>query len=202
MKISLRKDTIFRIFAFCVLVISPLFLLSEEELAESGWIQEGNILLESKQFEEAELLANSVLGSDPSNSKAEFILTRAWIGIGNEEKKKGNFQKAKEYLMKAYEKWPLNESIRKELAELENYPDQSKKLSPIIRNNTPISSVSTKSMEELTAGMNLLRLEIERLKIELETERKERVKGNDWNWTYLLLGIQIAVLFGIFKKIR
>lgn len=202
MKISLRKDTIFRIFAFCVLVISPLFLLSEEELAESGWIQEGNILLESKQFEEAELLANSVLGSDPSNSKAEFILTRAWIGIGNEEKKKGNFQKAKEFLMKAYEKWPLNESIRKELAELENYPDQSKKLSPIIRNNTPISSVSTKSMEELTAGMNLLRLEIERLKIELETERKERVKGNDWNWTYLLLGIQIAVLFGIFKKIR
>lgn len=202
MKISLRKDTIFRIFAFCVLVISPLFLLSEEELAESGWIQEGNILLESKQFEEAELLANSVLGSDPSNSKAEFILTRAWIGIGNEEKKKGNFQKAKEYLMKAYEKWPLNESIRKELAELENYPDQSKKLSPIIRNNTPISSVSTKSMEELTASMNLLRLEIERLKIELETERKERVKGNDWNWTYLLLGIQIAVLFGIFKKIR
>ncbi|EMJ97416.1 MULTISPECIES: lipopolysaccharide assembly protein LapB [unclassified Leptospira] len=202
MKISLRKDTIFRIFAFCVLVISPLFLLSEEELAESGWIQEGNILLESKQFEEAELLANSVLGSDPSNSKAEFILTRAWIGIGNEEKKKGNFQKAKEYLMKAYEKWPLNESIRKELAELENYPDQSKKLSPIIRNNTPISSVSTKSMEELTASMNLLRLEIERLKIELETERKEQVKGNDWNWTYLLLGIQIAVLFGIFKKIR
>ncbi|GBF38279.1 tetratricopeptide repeat protein [Leptospira johnsonii] len=168
---------------------------------ENEWIKEGNILLESKQFEEAELLANSILGSDPSNSKAEFILTQAWIGMGKEERKKGNFQKAKEYLGKAYEKWPLNENIRKELAELENSHLQFKKSPMPLRNNSLIQNVYNKSTEDLTLSVNLLRLEIEKLKTELETERKEHTKEKSWAWAYLLLGIQIVVLFGIFSKI-
>ncbi|PJZ25416.1 hypothetical protein CH352_14815 [Leptospira hartskeerlii] len=201
MRLLFSESAVFRIFAFCILLLSPLFLLSEEDSLEDRWIQEGNILLESEQFEEAELLANSILESDPSNSKAEFILTRAWIGIGKEEKKKGDFLKAKEYFEKAYEKWPLNESIRKELSELNEAPRQYKRSLASFRNNSISQSASNKSIEDLTISMNVLRLEIEKLKIELETERLERTNENGWNWTYLLLGIQITVLFAIFRKI-
>lgn len=201
MRRGFYKYTIFRIFTFCILLSSPLFLLSEEVPLEERWIQEGNILLESKQFEEAALLANSVLGSDPSNSKAEFILTQAWIGMGREEKKNGNFLKAKEYLEKAYEKWPLNESIRNELEELENSPRHYKKPASPFRTNSFLQSASDKSMQDLTLSVNLLRLEIEKLKIELETERIERAKENCWTWTYPLLCIQIVILFGIFREI-
>ncbi|TGN04032.1 tetratricopeptide repeat protein [Leptospira dzoumogneensis] len=202
MKIPFWKSVIFRIVAFSILLIFPLFLLSEEASVENSWIQEGNILLESKQFEEALLLANSILGSDPSNSKAEFILTQAWIGIGKEEKKNGNFKKAKEYLEKAYSKWPLNESIRKELAELENNPHHYNKLPVQYRVNSIAQSLSNKNTEDLISSVNLLRIEIEKLKMELETERMERENRNRFNWTYLLLSIQIAVLFVIFTKIR
>ncbi|MGJ4747636.1 tetratricopeptide repeat protein [Leptospira sp. SA-E8] len=202
MNVSLWKSAIFRISIFCILLICPLFLVSEEEPMENRWIQEGNILLGSKQFEEAEILANSILDSDPSNPKAEFILTQAWIGMGKEEKNKGNFEKAKEYLTKALEKWPLNETIRKELAELENVSRLSKKSGSQSKNNSLTQNNSNKSTEELILSVNLLRLEIEKLKIELEIERKERAKVNDWTWTYLLLCVQIVVLFGIFNKIR
>lgn len=206
MKLVFSKSVIFRITTFSILLISPLFLLSEEGNVEDRWIQEGNILLESKQFEEALVLANSVLESDPSNSKAEFILTQAWIGLGKEEKKKGNFNKAKEYLEKAYEKWPLNESIRKELSELENNPHPYKKSPASFGGNFYIQSAFNKSTEDLTLSIDLLRLEIEKLKGELETEKKERMKESlnktDIYWVYLLLGIQITVLFGIFQKIR
>ncbi|TGM12294.1 hypothetical protein EHQ81_14600 [Leptospira selangorensis] len=205
MKIMFWKSAIFRMITFFILLISPLFLLSEEGNLEDRWIQEGNILLDSKQFEEALVLANSILESDPSNSKAEFILTQAWIGIGKEEKKKGNFNKAKEYLGKAYEKWPLNESIRKELTELENSTLQNKKSPASSGHNSHIQSVFSKSIEDLTLSVHLLRLEIEKLKGELETERQERSKENlneiDFYWVYFLLGIQIIVLFAIFRKI-
>ncbi|TGK42278.1 hypothetical protein [Leptospira andrefontaineae] len=206
MKVALLKSVFFRITVFSILIISPLFLLSEEDPIESEWIREGNILLESKQFEEASILANSILESDPSNSKAEFILTQAWIGIGREEKKKGNFKKAKEYLEKAYNKWPLNENIQKELRELEDTGKQFKKTTLQHQNNYIKESVTNKSTEDLILSINLLRLEIEKLKGELETERIEREKENinttNIYWFYLLLGIQIVVLFGIFQKIR
>ncbi|MEI1278739.1 hypothetical protein V6Z05_10465 [Leptospira venezuelensis] len=197
-----RKFAFFRISVFSILIISPLFLLSEETSVLDKWIQEGNILLESKQFEEAYILANSILESDPSNSKAEFILTQAWIGIGIEEKKKGNFLKAKEYLEKAYEKWPLNESIRKELAELENSKRQYKKQTSAFRNNSLAERISNKSSEDLIISINLLRLEIEKLKGELETERKMKAQDNHMNWIYILFGSQIALLFAILIKIK
>ncbi|PKA16557.1 tetratricopeptide repeat protein [Leptospira haakeii] len=205
MKLPFSESKIFRIATFSILLISPLFLLSEEGNVESKWIQEGNILLESKQFEEALILANSILESDPSNSKAEFILTQAWIGIGREEKKKGNFNKAKEYLENAYKKWPLNENLRKELAELENSPHPYKKSPTSSGHNSYIQNVFNKNTEDLTASINLLRLEIEKLKGELEIERKERAKENPneiiFYWVYLLLGIQIVALFAIYRKI-
>lgn len=205
MKAIFPNSTFLSISIFFILLISPLFLLSEEGPIENRWIQEGNILLESEQFEEALVLANSVLESDPSNSKAEFILTQAWIGIGREEKKKGNFKKAKEYLEKAYEKWPLNESIRKELAELDKNPRQQKRFLGPFKNNSISQNTSNKSAEDLILSINLLRLEIEKLKGELETERIEHKKENtnktDIYWVYFLLGIQITVLFAIFRKI-
>ncbi|PJZ49000.1 tetratricopeptide repeat protein [Leptospira saintgironsiae] len=205
MKAIFLNSAFLKISTFFILLISPLFLLSEEGLIENRWIQEGNILLESKQFEEALVLANSVLESDPSNSKAEFILTQAWIGIGREEKKKGNFKKAKEYLEKAYEKWPLNEYIRKELAELNETPRQQKRFLTPFKNNSISQNTSYKSTGDLILSINLLRLEIERLKGELETERIEHGNENtnkaNMYWVYFLLGIQIIVLFAIFRKI-
>ncbi|TGL28355.1 hypothetical protein EHQ52_18995 [Leptospira koniambonensis] len=203
MRVVTWKSAIVRISIFSILIISPLFLLSEEEPIENRWIQEGNILLESKQYEEASILANSILGSDPSNVKAEFILTQAWIGMGREERKKGNFLKAKEYLEKAYRKWPLNESIRNEIAELNEAPLKNKKSTAPSGNNSRTQNVSNKNTEELALSINLLRIEIEKLKGELEIERiNESANVNRFYWIYLLLGIQIVALFGIFKKIK
>ncbi|MEI7013245.1 tetratricopeptide repeat protein [Leptospira licerasiae] len=206
MRSIFRKSAIFGISTLSILIVFPLFLLSEEVRLEDKWMQEGNILLGSEQFEEAELLANSILESDPSNSKAEFMLTQSWIGLGREERKRGNFSKAKEYLQKAYEKWPLNESIRNELAELEKPILSYKRSSSQFRNNSITTNASGKGIEDLTLSMDLLRIEIEKLKIELEMERKERSKENlnenNFYLVYLLLGVQIAVLFRIFRKIR
>ncbi|MGJ4788958.1 tetratricopeptide repeat protein [Leptospira koniambonensis] len=203
MRVVTWKSAIVRISIFSILIISPLFLLSEEEPIENRWIQEGNILLESKQYEEASILANSILGSDPSNVKAEFILTQAWIGMGREERKKGNFLKAKEYLEKAYRKWPLNESIRNEIAELNETPLKNKKSTAPSGNNSRTQNVSNKNTEELALSINLLRIEIEKLKGELEIERiNESANVNRFYWICLLLGIQIVALFGIFKKIK
>lgn len=91
-------------------------IFSEDVL--SGSHEDGEKLLEEKQYSQAEKLAVSLLTNNPSDPKAEFILTRAWIGLGREEAKKGNFERGKQLLQKAYLKWPLNQELKSEIETL------------------------------------------------------------------------------------
>lgn len=88
-------------------------IFSEDVL--SGSHEDGEKLLEEKQYSQAEKLAVSLLTNNPSDPKAEFILTRAWIGLGREEAKRGNFERGKQFLQKAYLKWPLNQELKSEI---------------------------------------------------------------------------------------
>ncbi|TGK18865.1 tetratricopeptide repeat protein [Leptospira stimsonii] len=95
-----------------------LSLLTEGIFSEdvlSGSHEDGEKLLEEKQYSQAEKLAVSLLTNNPSDPKAEFILTRAWIGLGREEAKRGNFERGKQFLQKAYLKWPLNQELKSEI---------------------------------------------------------------------------------------
>ncbi|MDV6236429.1 tetratricopeptide repeat protein [Leptospira ellisii] len=80
--------------------------------------ERGENFLKSAQFVRAENIARSFLKNNPSDPKAEFILTKAWIGIAKTEKKKGNYAKAKLYFQKARLKWPLNRELNSELDEI------------------------------------------------------------------------------------
>lgn len=90
----------------------------------SGSHEDGERFLEEKQYSQAEKLAASLLTNNPSDPKAEFILTRAWIGLGREETKKGNFDRAKQFLQKAYLKWPLNQELKLEIEAISKKANQ------------------------------------------------------------------------------
>ncbi|WP_061236524.1 hypothetical protein [Leptospira santarosai] len=60
-------------------------------------------------------LAGSLFKSNPIDRKVKLILTRAWIGLGREKAKRGNFEKGKQFLQKAYLKWPLNQELKSEI---------------------------------------------------------------------------------------
>ncbi|WP_061235388.1 tetratricopeptide repeat protein [Leptospira weilii] len=112
-----------------ILIYSLLFLtlltkgIFSEEII-SGSHEDGERFLEEKQYSQAEQLAVSLLSNNPSDPKAEFILTRAWIGLGREEAKKANYEGAKQFLQKAYLKWPLNQELKSELENLRKTPSQ------------------------------------------------------------------------------
>ncbi|WP_078129802.1 tetratricopeptide repeat protein [Leptospira alexanderi] len=112
-----------------ILIYSLLFLtlltkgIFSEEIM-SGSHEDGERFLEEKQYSQAEQLAVSLLSNNPSDPKAEFILTRAWIGLGREEVKKANYERAKQFLQKAYLKWPLNQELKSELENLRKIPNQ------------------------------------------------------------------------------
>ncbi|AVV49128.1 tetratricopeptide repeat protein [Leptospira santarosai] len=118
-----------------------LFMFSFEIFSEDrtffGSHEDGGKLLEEKQFAQAETLAVSLLSINPSDSKAEFILTRAWIGLGREEIKKGNYARAIDLLNKAALKWPFDRDLKKEIELLSMI--SSKKYVP------PDSSLNRKS---------------------------------------------------------
>ncbi|WP_232380754.1 Tom20 family protein [Leptospira ainlahdjerensis] len=90
----------------------------------AGSHEDGERLLEESQYSKAESLAISLLTNNPSDPKAEFILTRAWIGIASEEKKRGNYDRAKQFFQKAYLKWPLNQELKSEIENLRKMPRQ------------------------------------------------------------------------------
>ncbi|PJZ53958.1 hypothetical protein [Leptospira adleri] len=112
-----------------VILSSILFLilsfgLSSKENVMAGSHEDGERLLEESQYSKAESLAISLLTNNPSDPKAEFILTRAWIGIAREEKKRGNYDRAKQFFQKAYLKWPLNQELKSEIENLRKMPSQ------------------------------------------------------------------------------
>lgn len=90
----------------------------------AGSHEDGERLLEESQYGKAESLAVSLLTNNPSDPKAEFILTRAWIGIAREEKKRGNYDRSKQFFQKAYLKWPLNQELKSEIESLRKMPNQ------------------------------------------------------------------------------
>ncbi|PJZ60805.1 hypothetical protein [Leptospira adleri] len=112
-----------------IILSSILFLilsfgLSSEENVMAGSHEDGERLLEESQYSKAESLAISLLTNNPSDPKAEFILTRAWIGLAREEKKRGNYDRAKQFFQKAYLKWPLNQELKSEIENLRKMPSQ------------------------------------------------------------------------------
>ncbi|MBM9578369.1 tetratricopeptide repeat protein [Leptospira sp. 201903070] len=118
MKSILKYSTI----PLLLLILS--FGLSSEENVMAGSHEDGERLLEESQYAKAESLAISLLTNNPSDPKAEFILTRAWIGLAREEKKRGNYDRAKQFFQKAYLKWPLNQELKAEIENLRKMPSQ------------------------------------------------------------------------------
>ncbi|TGL65962.1 tetratricopeptide repeat protein [Leptospira sarikeiensis] len=177
----------FRLTWVCILVFFMFSLDTfSNDISESSWVQEGEKLIEEKRFSEAEKLANSILESDPSNNKAELILTQAWIGLGSEERKKGNLASARSYFDKAYEKWPLNETLQSELAELKN--QRVRKTTQTFNNLK-----RTEEHSELKESLNSLKQEINLLRNELENVRNS--SSTQWLLVIIqvLLGIQILI---------
>ncbi|RHX87138.1 tetratricopeptide repeat protein [Leptospira stimsonii] len=116
--------SIFQIILYALLFIILSFGLSSEENVMAGSHEDGERLLEESQYAKAENLAISLLTNNPSDPKAEFILTRAWIGLAREEKKRGNYDRAKQFFQKAYLKWPLNQELKAEIENLRKIPSQ------------------------------------------------------------------------------
>ncbi|MBM9500716.1 tetratricopeptide repeat protein [Leptospira sp. 201903071] len=116
--------SIFQILPYSLLFLILSFGLFPEENVMAGSHEDGERLLEENQYSKAESLAISLLTNNPSDPKAEFILTRAWIGIAKEEKKRGNYDRAKQFFQKAYLKWPLNQELKSEIENLRKMPSQ------------------------------------------------------------------------------
>ncbi|WP_370602231.1 tetratricopeptide repeat protein [Leptospira kirschneri] len=91
------------------------FEIFSEDQTFSGGHEDAKKLLEEKRYLDAEKLAFSLLTNNPSDVNAEYILTSAWVGLGREEVKKGNFDKAIELLKKASLKWPFDQDLKKEI---------------------------------------------------------------------------------------
>ncbi|EMO89146.1 hypothetical protein LEP1GSC024_1891 [Leptospira noguchii str. 2001034031] len=91
------------------------FEIFSEDQTFSGGHEDAKKLLEEKRYLEAEKLAISLLTNNPSDVNAEYILTSAWVGLGREEVKKGNVDKAIELLKKASLKWPFDQDLKKEI---------------------------------------------------------------------------------------
>ncbi|EKO86666.1 hypothetical protein LEP1GSC020_4671 [Leptospira interrogans serovar Grippotyphosa str. 2006006986] len=112
--------SIFQIFIysiFLILVISTKNIFPDEM---SGGHENAKMFIEEKRYIEAEKLAISLLTNNPSDVTAEYILTSAWVGLGREEAKKGNLDKAIELLQKARQKWPFDQDLKKEIELLGN----------------------------------------------------------------------------------
>lgn len=156
------------------------FMISTDLFSESR--TEGEMFLESKRYREAEKYAESVLKSNPDDSKAEFVLAKAWIGLGYEAEKKGNFKKALEYFEKAQSKWSLNEEVQKEILKLRG--------KQIKGNSYHSNSESTETAE--------LRQEMLNLSLELENHKLLTL----WLVSGLFLLIILQTIFFVFKFYR
>ncbi|EMN66666.1 tetratricopeptide repeat protein [Leptospira interrogans] len=112
--------SIFQIFIYSILLM--LILLTKDSFPDemSGGHENAKMFIEEKRYIEAEKLAISLLTNNPSDVTAEYILTSAWVGLGREEAKKGNLDKAIELLQKARQKWPFDQDLKKEIELLGN----------------------------------------------------------------------------------
>ncbi|WOT10814.1 tetratricopeptide repeat protein [Leptospira interrogans] len=121
--------SIFQIFIYSILLM--LILLTKDSFPDemSGGHENAKMFIEEKRYIEAEKLAISLLTNNPSDVTAEYILTSAWVGLGREEAKKGNLDKAIELLQKARQKWPFDQDLKKEIELLGNISSKKNILS-------------------------------------------------------------------------
>ncbi|TGM97320.1 hypothetical protein [Leptospira dzoumogneensis] len=82
-------------------------------------LSRAEILLSEEKYRDVEKLIFPLLDENPVNSKAEYLLTKAWVGIARQERKKGNIRIAREYYKKALQKWSLNQELQNEVTEME-----------------------------------------------------------------------------------
>ncbi|MDO6395929.1 tetratricopeptide repeat protein [Leptospira santarosai] len=144
-----------------------LFMFSFEIFSEdrtfSGGHEDAKKLLEEKRYLEAEKLAFSLLTNNPSDVNAEYILTSAWVGLGREEVKKGNYARAIDLLNKAALKWPFDQDLKKEIELLGNI--SSKKY---VQSNASLNRKSSNSQAVILLDSDLFR-SIDDLKSELHS---------------------------------
>lgn len=186
-----RNRIFFLRFLLLFFLIFPMQGTISEEPNEQFWNQEGEVLLENKKYSEAKELAESVLSQNPTETKAEFLLTRAWIGLGKTELQKGNRRTAREYLEKAYRNWPLNEELRKDLASLQTLPKS--------QGNQESGRDTPTNAKELKESLDSLRDEIHRWRTEIRDERKDSDPSELRKpIVYLLLAQLILQAFGFY----
>ncbi|WOT13242.1 tetratricopeptide repeat protein [Leptospira interrogans] len=134
--------SIFQIFIYSILLM--LILLTKDSFPDemSGGHENAKMFIEEKRYIEAEKLAISLLTNNPSDVTAEYILTSAWVGLGREEAKKGNLDKAIELLQKARQKWPFDQDLKKEIELLGNISSKKNVSSNSSQNRKPSNSQS------------------------------------------------------------
>ncbi|KAA1293023.1 hypothetical protein C4X99_03990 [Leptospira interrogans serovar Geyaweera] len=134
--------SIFQIFIYSILLM--LILLTKDSFPDemSGGHENAKMFIEEKRYIEAEKLAISLLTNNPSDVTAEYILTSAWVGLGREEAKKGNLDKAIELLQKARQKWPFDQDLKKEIELLGNISSKKNVPSNSSQNRKPSNSQS------------------------------------------------------------
>lgn len=155
--------SIFKTLIYLTFLISfplPKNVFSEEL---TGSHENAKTFIEEKRYLEAEKLAVSLLTNNPSDVNAEYILTFAWVGLGREEAKKGNLEKAVELLQKARQKWPFDQELKKEIELLGNISSRKNVPSNSFQNRKSSNSQSIilidtdllNSIQNLKSELNL-----------------------------------------------
>lgn len=185
----LRENIKFFLFYIFILF---LYSISLSIHAEEGSKTDPKIeiLLSEGKYSEAEKLAISVLEVDPTDSKAEFSLTKAWIGLGKQAKEKKNRKAARAYFEKALAKWPLNSELRKELAELEAKAPAK---------NDPILLRAGKWEKETQELLHGIRSDLSEIKEILKEKRNDFDPKPYWIASLILCGL---ISFELFLLVR
>ncbi|EPG67578.1 hypothetical protein [Leptospira wolffii] len=175
-------------FIFIIFLFSVSFALFGEESDTNSRLES---LLNDKKYSEAEKIAVSVLETDPTDSKTEFSLTKAWIGLGKEAKEKRNWKLARTYFEKASAKWPLNAELKKELTELEN---------KTVDRSAPSLSVKWKLEKETLDIIQGIRFELSEIKEIIAKNKADFDSRPYWIATVLLLSAIMIELLVLIRK--
>ncbi|WP_061224363.1 hypothetical protein [Leptospira weilii] len=195
--ISLQKLSLF-------LFILSFGLLSEENVI-AGTHEDGERLLEESQYTKAENLAISLLTNNPSDPKAEFILTRAWIGIAREERKRGNYDQAKRFFQKAYLKWPLNQELKAEMENLRKMPNQTRFGQTSFAKSSGTNTVILLDSETYRSVQNI-REELNSILLQIKTNNVENDSSKDriYQFAFMFIGgislLNLIMNFLIWRK--
>nr|WP_017851755.1 tetratricopeptide repeat protein [Leptospira interrogans] len=189
--------SIFQIFIYSILLM--LILLTQNTFSEdmSGGHENAKTFIEEKRYLEAEKLAISLLTNNPSDITAEYILTSAWVGLGREEAKKGNLEKAIELLQKARQKWPFDQDLKKEIELLGNISSRKNVPSNSSQNRKSSNSQSIILLDsELFRSIDDLKLELHSTIVSLkDTHSYNKEQESFYKKEILFLGLILIFTF-------